>query len=70
MVDPTQEKRDSRRTKRMQRLELIRPKGFYGEGRGWQIMSSDGMPVMQLIEGGRCQPLVQREHFGRREGVR
>ena len=54
----------------MQRLETIRPRGFNGEGRGWQIMSSDGMPVMQFIEGGRCQPLVQRGVSDRREGIR
>lgn len=39
---------------RILKFELFKVRG---ESRGWQIKSSDGIPVWQFIQGGAFQPV-------------
>ena len=52
---PKLSRRQLRSLDRLQRKRLI-PRS---EHRGWQIMSSGGIPVWQFITGGRFAPLMQ-----------
>lgn len=49
--------REERRTERMERILKFELFKVRGESRGWQIKSSDGIPVWQFIQGGAFQPV-------------
>jgi len=52
---------EQRRIERLARLESFERFKIHGESRGWQIVPSGGMPVMQWIVGGRLMPVPPKD---------
>ena len=57
---PLRKSREQRQAERYARKQLFERMKIRGDNRGWQVVSSAGMPTWQWIEGGSFQPLIAR----------
>ena len=57
IVFPGRKSRAQKRAERLARGKAIELARAPGDGKGWEIVESEGIPTWQMVEGGWFQPI-------------